>query len=511
MSDGMKNKFGRRDFVKLMALLPLLGIMPRGTPATKGPAAQRTAPSVLVFVFDALSARNMSLYGYPRETTPQLERFAQRSTVYHRHYASGNFTSPGAASILSGALPWTHRAFNTTGTMLPEFANKNLFSLLGQAGYYCSGYSHNPLVTSLLYELRHSLDLFRRHDELFSLVPATPSSLFAEDYVVASTADQSTWPGNSLKQLPPSWILAAIDKVRAASAKNQQQGYGAKFPGYLPTFDFEGTMDWIAEQLRIMPRPFAAYFHVLPPHNPYHSPREFANLFKDQWAPPAKPVHHFSVGIAQEELNSGRRQYDCYVRYADSDFGRLLDQMEQNGILDEAIVLVTSDHGEQFERGNLFHGGDTLYEPLLHVPLLISVPGQRERRDIFSPSSAADVLPTIAQLTGQPLPTWSEGRPLPGSASDAPTGGQASYALAALRSAKWGRLTIGTAAMVNGDYKLIHYFGYPGYSDVHELYDLKNDPEELSDLASVRRELATDLLNQLHEKLDAVNRQFPST
>src|SRR5919197_4136356 len=73
------------------------------------------SPNIIILVFDSLSARHMSLYGYPRDTTPHLSQFAEHATVYHRHYSTGNFTSPGTASLLTGLYPWTHRAFDQAG------------------------------------------------------------------------------------------------------------------------------------------------------------------------------------------------------------------------------------------------------------------------------------------------------------------------------------------------------------------------------------------------------------
>ena len=77
--------------------------------------SDNTFPNIIVILFDAMSARNLSLYGYPRETTPFLDKFAARSTVYHRHYSGGNFTTPGTASMLTGMFQWKHRAFNVAG------------------------------------------------------------------------------------------------------------------------------------------------------------------------------------------------------------------------------------------------------------------------------------------------------------------------------------------------------------------------------------------------------------
>src|SRR5260370_40868318 len=113
----------RRDFLKLSALLPAgLAVRPWiSNLAVPGRIGQANPPkNVFIILFDAMSARNLSLYGYPRDTTPNLIRFANRANVYHSHYSAGNFTIPGTTSLLSGLYPWTHRAINGSGLMARE-------------------------------------------------------------------------------------------------------------------------------------------------------------------------------------------------------------------------------------------------------------------------------------------------------------------------------------------------------------------------------------------------------
>jgi predicted AlkP superfamily pyrophosphatase or phosphodiesterase len=122
----------RRDFLKLAASLPLLKLAlewERLSSTSRITSQGSAAPNVVVLVFDALSASNMSLYGYPRETTPNLSRMAQNATIFHRHYTGGNFTSPGTATLLTGSLPWTHRAFHLYGTVTKQFEDNNIFKI----------------------------------------------------------------------------------------------------------------------------------------------------------------------------------------------------------------------------------------------------------------------------------------------------------------------------------------------------------------------------------------------
>ena len=116
----------RRDFLKLMATLPLVRISwrqrdPASILNADAEATDADRPNILVLLFDTLSARHTSLDGYPRHTTPHLERFAERATVYHAHHASGNFTNPGTASLLTGAYPWKHRSMQLYSPIIPAY------------------------------------------------------------------------------------------------------------------------------------------------------------------------------------------------------------------------------------------------------------------------------------------------------------------------------------------------------------------------------------------------------
>ena len=97
------SKLNRREFLKISAALTASATFSDVSPVLSARDAGASGkPNILVFVFDAMSARHLSLYGYSHETTPNLEKFAERATVYHQHYSGGNFTSAGTASMLTG-------------------------------------------------------------------------------------------------------------------------------------------------------------------------------------------------------------------------------------------------------------------------------------------------------------------------------------------------------------------------------------------------------------------------
>jgi hypothetical protein len=156
----------RRDFLKLAGLasgaLALTGLAPA---PLRGRQPGGAAPNVIILVLDAMSARNLSLYGYKRKTTPNFERFAERATVYHNHHSGGNYTSPGTATILTGTYPWTNRAFNIGGLIEREHADHNISRARGWIPP--PGLIAEPAAQLFLRPVR---DLARSFPERFSLI-----------------------------------------------------------------------------------------------------------------------------------------------------------------------------------------------------------------------------------------------------------------------------------------------------------------------------------------------------
>src|SRR5690349_15640004 len=130
----------RRDFLKLAGLLSLGASIPsteKLIPLANQP--QGKPKNIVVIVFDAFSAYNIPVYGYERITTPNIGRLSKRAIVYHNHFAGGNFTSPGTASLLTGVLPWTHRASRANAKVAKPFVSRTLFSVF--QNYYRIAYT----------------------------------------------------------------------------------------------------------------------------------------------------------------------------------------------------------------------------------------------------------------------------------------------------------------------------------------------------------------------------------
>jgi arylsulfatase A-like enzyme len=507
----------RRNFLKIASLLPFSA--PLVTSSQPGSRHYRTnpdTPNVLIVVFDALSALDVSLYGYHRETMPNLARFAERATVYHNHFAGGNFTTPGTSSIFTGTYPWTHRALNLGATTTKTYTSRNVFSEFGQSNYTRVGFSHNLWVTVLLNSFQEHLEEFILPGEIAILDYHFSDDLFKKDFGLAFEAEYRflNKPGKMSNSVFSSPILASLKKF---INKMLEERYIKDFPRGLPGFHdivytLEDTMDWIMENLGGWSQPFLSYLHMMPPHDPYHTRKEFVNRFWDGWQPPEKPDHFFTNYYAsQDELMAQRVFYDEYILYVDHEFGRLHDFLQDNAYYENTIVVFTSDHGEMFERKIWSHITPTLYEPVIRVPLLISTPNQTSRHDIYTPTSCVDLLPTLLYLTGRSIPEWCEGQVLPPNSQHESYSDRSLFIVEAKENAKMQPLEKATFAMIKGGYKLIYYRGYEGYDNVFELYNLKQDPEELENLFETRTIIASELKQELLAKIEEKDVPFVNT
>ena len=485
----------RRQFVQTASVAALSFVWPVIRPIKSSPSTDQ--PNVVILVLDSFAARHASFLDYPRSTTPNLHTLAAQSTVYHNHYAGGNFTIPATASLLTGTHPWTHRSLHPYGTLTDKFVERNMFTTFGNAGYQRVALAQTPFAAMLLSQCASHIDYHERLEKLalFSgelLTEVVP----IDEYYLAFPTELQQWVGafNEGSELfqPSSLLLSTLHRVWRGSRRRQLAlDYASLFPKGLPQasnailFRLEETIDWMTQTVVSQQTPFLGYFHLYPPHIPYTPRHDFAELFDDELWMPGKPESEFSEGYSDAILQKNMRDYDQYLAYADAEIGRFLDSLRLANMLDNTIIVVTSDHGEMFERGILGHITPTLYEPIIHIPLIISYPNQTEQVDIQAMTHAVDLLPTLLQACQIEIPSWIEGQFLPQSSLDSSSDGRELLIVDAKRSHRNSRLPIRTAALRHGDYKLIHYFGYEEAPSSFELYDLSVDPHELNDIYDI--------------------------
>lgn len=495
----------RRTFLKLAGAAASSVLLPRLVSSLKQDDPQR--PNIIILLFDAMSARNLSVYGYPRPTASNLERFAERAVVYHSHSAGGNYTIPGTASLLTGTYPWTHRAINYGGQVKSEMVEGNIFHALGEE-YHRVAFGQNVWAQFILTQFMTDIDTFLPSGT-FGKLDYLISKYFPGDQNMAARAlDDFVF---KMEREPASLLFGPLHRTLyfRDSVGLDPEGYPRGLPqnvNYPIYFSLEDVFDGLASLLRDLPSPFFTYLHLFPPHAPYRASEKFYAKFLDRYSPVKKPEHRLGDRLPNLVVKTARRGYDEYVASLDWEFGRLMDAMEEAGIFENSYVVVTSDHGEMFERGEKAHATVLLYDPVVHIPLMISAPGQQSRGDVYAPTHAVDVLPTLLQLAGKPIPASSEGKLLPG------LGGvedmeRSSFIVEAKNTPAFQPFKKATIAMQKGHYKLIYYTGYES-EDTFELYDLDADIEELDDLYPAQPAFVKHMKEELLESLFAANKPY---
>jgi arylsulfatase A-like enzyme len=230
-------------------------------------------------------------------------------------------------------------------------------------------------------------------------------------------------------------------------------------------------------------RPFFAFLNFQDAHAPYLPPSEFEDRFGPKRTGRALQDLSERRDWSEDELRAERAAYDGSIGYVDSQIGQLLDDLGNQGLLDNTIVIVSSDHGELFGEHGITDHGNSLYVPLLQVPLLIIYPPAipADAR-IETPVSLRDIAATILDLSGNDeglLPgeslrgAWDDGRDWSPSPSRAEVSG-------GVRMPDWLPVMKGDmASLFAGNF---HYIRNGDGRE--ELYDLSTDPDELTDLSA---------------------------
>jgi arylsulfatase A-like enzyme len=435
---------------------------PLATHSSAPSAADR--PNILLITIDALSASHMSLYGASRPTTPNLEAFARGATTFDEAYANGNFTTPGVASLLTGTRPWTHRALELPSWPRDEERWHSLPAVLHAAGYETGYVSTNAEAGAAKNGLGQYFD-FASRDRL----PGVPLCGDAYSAVLRYVCPAA--------QLPLFNAYAKLARVVFATRDNSH---------FDPRLAIGSALAWLDQRLRT--KPIFLWVHLMPPHSPYAAPVPWLGRFDASPAARSEldsdpPWGYLLSTTVPKRVHALEARYDEAILYVDYYIGQLLREA-QRPLGRNSIIVITADHGESFHHGYGGHQGPALYEELIHIPLIVKLPGQTQAVRSDVPAEQIDVAPTLTALAGLAAPAIWEGHALlPTLTSERPV-----FSMDFEQNPRWAPLTIGTVAVREGRWKLIHYMGalsYPQMPDPRdEIYDLQADPQERRNLAS---------------------------
>jgi arylsulfatase A-like enzyme len=385
---------------------------------------------VVLISVDTLRPDHLGLYGYARPTSPTLDLLARDGTVFETASSVSPWTLPAHATLLTGLYPHRHGVLATSRRLDSEIPT--LASRFEEAGFRTGA-----IVNSIYLGERFGLD---RGFGSFELVP--PPGRSASD--VASRA------------------LAWLDRNAAETA------------------------------------PFFLFLHFYDVHSDYRSIEPIEALFTSDYAGHADGSTAQLLRATRGEVRfdeSDRRRlvdlYDAGIRQLDGELGRVVDWLDGRGILERVLLIVTSDHGEEFlEHGGVLHAR-THYDEVIRIPLIVRGPGVPRGERVRHAASISDVAPTLLAraglastgMDGRDLTSfWNRRAPLPSDFVYADGG-------------RGNRRAVATQSIRGPRHKLIYDRG----SEHSELYDLVDDPGEHHDLAESLPELRDELLGRLRE------------
>lgn len=447
----------RATVMLAMTMLAGCGPAPEKAAAAAPLRAGTSDTPVIIYLIDTLRADRLSLYGYPGARTPAFDALAKESVVFDRAYSAAPWTLPSITSMLTSTYPCEHGVVQSLRKLGPKL--DTLPERLQGRGYKTAAFFNNYF--------------------------AGPTSGLDRGY--------------DLSQMRPGIQDDPTTEV-------------------FPWLDTVGTDK------------FFLYIHTMEPHHPFYTPYEYTRPFghfdvvqKENYLSlyfiyRAQKFLDYSKGLApgttdnspqMARLSQGLSKlkpmistlYDASVHYADANLGRVVADLKRRGLWEKSLFIVLADHGEELDdHDNWFHD-QSVYDELLHVPLLIKFPGgARAGTRIADRVSLVDLRPTLLdylgdadgcqQCRGSSLLPLLEGQPLARTiATDAPGVRLNESGYYKLEKEARGDVNV---ALRSGSLKGIWNEG----PETVELYDLAKDPGERANLATADPEKAQELRDE---------------
>ena len=321
------------------------------------------APNIVLYVVDTLRADRLHCYGYPDSITPQFDALSRDGVRFADCVAQSSWTKAAMGSIMTSLLPDEHGAEDFPDVLSPGL--ETLAQVLGKAGFDTAGMVANPFVGR--------------------------GFGFAKGFAVYQ--EMPEMEAHALTRKVLSWL----DRRRAGPPEGGN-GWGW------------GDAD----------RPFFLYVHALDPHMPYSPPPRFRppgcppsfgpqqmKKLREAWEAPrdGSPAPTLVAQLRQAEaLHRGE------IASCDEAFGQFVSYLKTRGLYDNTLIVLVSDHGEQFFEHNLCDHMNSLYQEVLHVPLIIKFPHNEGAGTVVKPAwQHIDIAPTLLRRAGVAIPASMQG------------------------------------------------------------------------------------------------------
>jgi arylsulfatase A-like enzyme len=371
-------RFARRGAVLLGGLVCLLAI---GTPSWRAfsewralsslPAASEGAPNVLLLILDTVRGASLSAYGYGKPTSPVMQRVAEKGVTFDRAISTSSWTLPSHAAILNGR----YMSDLKVGWRTPvEAPGPWLAEALRATGYRTGAFVGNVVYADAAHGLGRG---FMRYEDYvpslgeFALTSSIGSYISVRRNRFPMWRENYTLPNRKTAGEVTSAMLHWLD----ATAKTDRR------------------------------QPFFAFLNFMDAHVPYDPRPPFDKQFVtgERWK--TYSITRNSAGwqgeVKGRALQTEQEAYDGAIAYIDHEIGALLEELERRGQLSNTIVVISADHGEEFDEHGVVTHALSLYLPSIHVPLIIAGPrGIPQGTRVPEPVTLRDLSATLLDLVG---------------------------------------------------------------------------------------------------------------
>ncbi|MDP8248104.1 MAG: sulfatase [Candidatus Tritonobacter lacicola] len=419
--------------------------------------------NLILIVVDTLRADHLTSAGYIRNTSPNMDRLAEKGLAFTDAIATAPYTTLSTASILTSLYPSSHGYGRCD--RLPEQVD-TVAEVLRRCGYRTGGFVGNPFLKPI----------FGFHQG-FETYDARVGGLDKVHPLFSCLKPVSLWARYRLKK------LGALTSLKRDACDINR-----------------AVLDWLRE---IEGEPFFLYIQYMEPHGPYSPPRPYDVSFDGGYSGVLKgkvfsPYHNTPPcrwgSISEEDLRYIISQYDGEIAYADCRIGDLIDAMGKEGMLDNSLVCVTSDHGEELmDRSRVIAHGHTLYEELVKIPLIFYGPMVPRGKSINCQVSAVDIVPTMLDAAGIEIPSECQGQSLMPLITGSSAGKETPAYSEIIKRNKLIR-----SIRVNG---MKYVYDFLGHDE--KLFNLRKDPGEEKDISAQNPKLCDELRTKLEEWVTA--------
>ncbi len=457
----------------LLAVAAAVGIASLGWRAPVPNATGR--PNVVLISIDTLRADRLSAYGYERETSPHLSRLASDGVLFESAYAQSTWTLPAHASIFTGLDPFAHGVLREKDRLATQHVT--LAEKLAAAGYNTAAWvgTNDFGYVGARHGFNQGFALYQHHPQPSRFRSATLAKRL--DYWIREQVQRGL--GNASVQ---------VDAVAGWLRGHRSEPFFL----FVHFYDVHSRFSGPAYRA---PEPFFDRFcpGELSSYTGCREDRCASDLLRAIWQGSESPPK-------SAELAKLACLYDGAIAYVDHQIGRLLAVLDQQGLVDRTVVVVTADHGEAFfEHGLPLH--TTLHEPVMRIPLIIRVPGGARGKRVHGTVGQIDLMPTLLELTDTSPAPAVQGTSLAGVLRSWPVEAGSSFI-----ATNHGEQS---TSLVRDGLKYIEHSSRDGaHAPSGEFYDLEGDVGETNNLASYRATQARNMAGELEARRRASKELF---